>query len=1171
MLKPKRDRAAPLPRPARILAGAGAVLFLAVCSERPRAPADPPGAPAAPVDAADSRARLTAIRARLPGAGAALALRPGPARIAVSLGAVRPHVPRALAAVELSPRASGPVRLTDMASGLSVAFSLDDAADAPLAEADGIAFYAGGGPGGADLLHRVDRAGTEDFAFFERAPAREELRYRVDVGGAAGLRLVASTLEFLDAGGAPRLRIAPPYVLDADGERRPARLSVEGCAVDTSTRAPWGRPVTAPGAPSCAVTVAWAGAGVRYPALVDPYWQVTSEAMAEARTRHTATRLDDADPRSRVLIAGGFGASGAALASAELYDQQSRSFSATAPMPQARGGHTATRLDTGAVFLAGGSASATGAATNTTLVYDDGAFSPGPHMVAARIAHTATRLADGRVLIAGGASSSANVFPLGSFDVYDPASAAFVAGDGVMQASRKAHTAVLLNDGRVLIAGGFVDAVLAGQTLELYDPAEGSRGTFTLLSQRLIGSRARHTATLLDPDPGEVSSRVLFTGGVTAASGNRTYLSSAERVTIAGDAVTVGAAPAMGARRSAHTATRLSSGDVVIAGGTDGDPLASAEIYSAQTGRFGSLIPGARDQHHQDHAAVLVSGGDSIASGDGVLVTGGVGLAAATDDEVVQSSAEVLVRALGDACREDTDCLSGYCAEDVCCDERCDGQCISCRAERKASGDDTGLCGPVAAKTELLVNSVECVSGIEVHKECNGAGEVVANPDKTRSCAPGVCGPDGRCISRCTTSADCAADAWCDLSADGGGGAGGAGGAGAGGAGGAASGGGAGVGGAGGSGAGGAASGGGAGAGGAGGAAGTGGAGAGGAGGAAGTGGEGAGGSGGAAGTGGAGSGGGAGAGGAGGSVSAAGAGGAGGAGAGGGSPASAGLCRRKLPVSASCIDDEQCASDHCVDGVCCDSPCGAPCQACDIASSLGRCTPVGTDERREAPHPNAGADGAPRREGCGGQEACSGYCGGNADGSCKFPQSDEALRESECTCAGGDCAIGAGTQVRFACDGRGDYTTESSPCGGFRCAESGTACRTTCTSDADCLLDFICQEGACTDLREVGPSCDGDHTLRTASAEDPDCSPYRCPSGAGECLKECRSTADCVSPSVCNLAGECVAPLSPPGVPSCSCRVPGAADTGERGAGSPLLALLAGVGVAAAARRRRR
>ncbi|WP_437948025.1 kelch repeat-containing protein [Sorangium sp. So ce296] len=1155
MLKPKRDRAAPLPRPARILAGAGAVLLLSVCSERPRAPEDPPAAPPAPFGAADSRARLAAIRARLPGAGAALALRPGPASVAVSPGAVRPHVPRALAAVELSPRASGPVRLSDMTSGLGVAFSLDGAADAPLAEADGFAIYAGAGPDGADLLHRVDRVGTEDFAFFERAPAREELRYRVDVGGAAGLRLVANTLEFLDAGGAPRLRIAPPYVLDADGERRPARLAVEGCAVDTSPRPPWGRPVTAPGAAACAVTVAWAGAGVRYPALVDPYWQVTSEAMAEARTRHTATRLDDDDPRSRVLIAGGFGASGAALASAELYDQQSRSFGTIAPMPQARGGHTATRLDTGAVFLAGGSGSATGTAVTTTLVYADGLFSPGPSMRSARIAHTATRLADGRVLIAGGATSSANVFPLGTFDVYDPESGAFVSGDGAMQASRKAHAAVLLNDGRVLVAGGFVDAVVAGQTLEIYDPAGGPRGTFALLSQRLIGSRARHTATLLDPGPEEGSSSVLFTGGVTAASGNFTYLSSAERITIAGDAVAVSAAPAMGVRRAAHTATRLSSGDVVIAGGTDGRPLASAEIYSALSGRFGALIPGARDQHHQDHAAVLVSGGDSIASGVGVLVTGGVGLALATDDVVVQSSAEVLVRALGDACREDSDCLSGYCTENVCCNERCAGQCISCLAARKQSGDDNGICGPVEAEAKL---PVECVGGIEVHKKCDGAGEVVAS-DLTRSCAPGVCGPDGLCVSRCAASADCAADAWCDLSAgaEGEGGAGGAGGAaGAGGAGGAGaaggSGGGAGAAGTGGAGA----------AGGSGGAAGAGGAGS-----AAGVGGGdgagaagGSGGATGAAGTGGAGA--------AGGAGSAAG---AGGAGAGGGSPANVGLCRRKLPVSTSCTDDEQCASAHCVDGVCCDSACGAPCQACDIASSLGRCTAVGTDERREDPHPNAGADGAPRREGCGGEESCRGYCGGNADGSCKFPQSDEVLREGECTCAGGDCAIAAGTQLRFSCDGRGSYTTERSSCRGFRCAEDGTACRTTCASDADCTLDFICQDGACADLREIGPSCDGEHTRRMAAAADQDCSPYRCPSGAGDCLKQCRSTADCVSPSVCNLAGACVASPSPPGVPSCSCRVPGAPDMGERGAGAPLLAALAGLGVAAAARRRRR
>jgi hypothetical protein len=53
-----------------------------------------------------------------------------------------------------------------------------------------------------------------------------------------GLRLVANTLEMLDGGGAPRLRVAPPYLVGADGIQTDATLAVEGCAVDTTLRRP---------------------------------------------------------------------------------------------------------------------------------------------------------------------------------------------------------------------------------------------------------------------------------------------------------------------------------------------------------------------------------------------------------------------------------------------------------------------------------------------------------------------------------------------------------------------------------------------------------------------------------------------------------------------------------------------------------------------------------------------------------------------------------------------------------------------------------------------------------------------------------------------------------------------------------------------------------------------
>jgi len=67
------------------------------------------------------------------------------------------------------------------------------------------------------LIHRPKHVGTEDYIVFNRKPDAEQLVYHVDVSAVAGLRLVANVLEFLDADGAPRLRMSPPFVVDNKG------------------------------------------------------------------------------------------------------------------------------------------------------------------------------------------------------------------------------------------------------------------------------------------------------------------------------------------------------------------------------------------------------------------------------------------------------------------------------------------------------------------------------------------------------------------------------------------------------------------------------------------------------------------------------------------------------------------------------------------------------------------------------------------------------------------------------------------------------------------------------------------------------------------------------------------------------------------------------------------
>ncbi|WP_437986985.1 Kelch repeat-containing protein [Sorangium sp. So ce117] len=1193
------------------------------CSDEGASRRSPPPGPGSPQAAPPgARARIAAIRARF-----ADAITSSPAKIvaATPAGALRVAAPEAAAAsVELPARAAGPVRLADGASRVSIAFSLVDAVDVPAAVDSGLVLYAGAlraeGGGARDVVHRVLPNGTEDFVVFEQEPARKELRYRVDVTAVSGLRLVERTLEFLDAGGSPRLRVAPPYLVDATGARVPASLSVEGCAVDTSPRAPWGRPVTPPGAPACTVIVGWQPAGVRYPALVDPQWIATTNQMITPRARHTATVIDPANPASPVLFAGGFDASGGALATAELYFPLDRTFASTDAMDVARGAHTATAVTKlapaapsdpapppPAVVVVGGSSQRTsGTPVVAVEVYNPatGQFVRDAGASLGRFNHSATLLDPGVVLVAGGLADPLNqptsTASLYTFSAFGPNGGAPVtstlASVGSMATSRHAHTAVRLKTGNVLVAGGFVLSGAALTSAEIFHEDEGVFRPISVLSPsatpmtaQMSALRGFHTATLIDRtealgghaatplDSGEV----ILVGGTTRVSGGayvRTldiYHDGVANPTKRG--FELQPTPiSMANARAYHTASLLPTGDVLIAGGFDGTTsLSSAAIYDPLTRKFSALtLPAGSlaQEARREHAAVVVNAGTDRVAGRAVLVAGGIGATSAQP----LASAQLLIKANGEACVHDQECASGHCSdtENVCCNEACDQECFSCTASGKGTGSD-GTCGPAKPDTEL---PVVCVNQIEVHNRCDGQGRALAH-ESTKDCKPGRCGSNNRCILYCLDDCGCDESGWCDVGVGdpdacgeaggaggassgtgGGGGAGGASaGAGAGGAGGASTG-------TGGAGAGGAS----AGTGGAGGAsAGTGGAGAGGA--AAGSGGAGAGGVGGAsAGSGGAGaSGASVGSGGAGAGGAAAGgsggAGGAGGASAGsGGAPPGSGLCLDRLANGAECTRDRQCVSGHCVDGFCCDFRCDGQCQACDVVNNVGRCTNVGTPVDHESPHPNEG--GTFQREACPGEGACAGYCGGATDAKCMFPVEGAVAKTFTCSCPDEGCIVGPATLTRFFCAGDG---RENEPvverCGGFKCADK-TACKTSCASDDDCIQDFVCLDGVCADLEEIGPSCDGEHTLRSPGV-DTDCTPYSCPPGGSACASPCRSVADCVDGMVCNLANQCVPQIDPSEVPSCSCSVVGA--PAERTAAG--LSVLVGVAAALAALRRRR
>jgi hypothetical protein len=180
-----------------------------------------------------------------------------------------------------------------------------------------------------------------------------------------------------------------------------------------------------------------------------------------------------------------------------------------------------------------------------------------------------------------------------------------------MARPRAWHTATLLADGRVLIAGGSTAAWTTGGALdsaEIYDP---STGTFTVTGS-MVDPRTFHAATLL------TDGRVLLTGGNDGAREDVTTAELYDPVTARFAATGV-----MGDGRQFHTATQLPDGRVLVAGGgadyVNTAFIASAELYDPVTGTFS--LTGSVADARTNHVATLL--------GDGrVLLTGGYGATA---------------------------------------------------------------------------------------------------------------------------------------------------------------------------------------------------------------------------------------------------------------------------------------------------------------------------------------------------------------------------------------------------------------------------------------------------------------------------------------------------------------------------------------------------------------
>jgi hypothetical protein len=195
-----------------------------------------------------------------------------------------------------------------------------------------------------------------------------------------------------------------------------------------------------------------------------------------------------------------------------------------------------------------------------------------------------------------------------------------------------------------------------------------------------------------------------------------------------------------------------------------------------------------------------------------------------------------------------------------------------------------------------------------------------------------------------------------------------------------------------------------------------------------------------------------------------------------------------KKPNGAFCSAGTECASTICAQGICCATPCTGACKSCALSGTMGACTNVPTN----SPDPamtcvdHAGTCGTNGRCAAG---ACQVYGQGTPCGAATCPAGDVTLTPAS------------------TCDGAGACVTPpASSCRPFKCGSG--ACKSICVDDNDCASPNVCQNGSCG-LRPDGASC----SLPT------DCQHGNCAQGvccATACNGSCQSCAQVGSLGTC-------------------------------------------------------
>ena len=312
---------------------------------------------------------------------------------------------------------------------------------------------------------------------------------------------------------------------------------------------------------------------------------------------------------------------------AEIYDPATNTVTSTANnMSTLRSNATATLLGNGRVLIAGGSfwdgTQSVALATSEIFNPATGTFSAGASMPEGRWGHAATALADGRVLISGGWTISGGTSPILSTAVVY-ASTGLSAQTVSMTGARVRHSATRLADGRVLIAGGWTGTPFPPASAEIYDPSAGASGTFTSIGNAMIGWPAMHTGTLITS--GTHTNEVLIAGGTYSwpdISTETQFFNPATSSFSTGPSMLVG--------RYDTTALRLADGRIMFGGGSTNQivwaPTAHVEFFNPAFNGFVTGPSMAVDQTtpalfemttgvNSGKVAIVAGGGSSVMAG----------------------------------------------------------------------------------------------------------------------------------------------------------------------------------------------------------------------------------------------------------------------------------------------------------------------------------------------------------------------------------------------------------------------------------------------------------------------------------------------------------------------------------------------------------------------------